>query len=115
MKQANRIANDVTSGRMNVSFAGDRQPPARCRTTSRRFLMPSAALRVRLGRPPTRPLRQQRRDFLRAELAPAAERELAELDVHDAHAAERLDGEAERLAHAADLPVEALREDDREH
>src|SRR5215831_10464133 len=55
--------------------------------------------------------RQQRCDLLRREPAPAAERQLAQLDVHDPHALQRLDRVAERLAHAADLAVQALGQD----
>src|SRR6185503_5702627 len=54
-------------------------------------------------------------ELLRRQVAPAAEREVAEQDVHDANALERHDLVAERFAHPADLPVEALHEDDLEH
>src|SRR4051812_45945078 len=71
-------------------------------------------LRRAARRPTTwpRPLRQQRLDLLRHQLAPPAERQLPEPDVHDPHALQCLDRVAERLAHAADLPVEALGQHD---
>src|SRR6202008_5201229 len=58
--------------------------------------------------------REERRAFRRGEVAPAARRESAEPDVHDAHAHEALHAESERRAHAADLPVESLRQHDAE-
>src|ERR1041385_1405751 len=58
---------------------------------------------------------QQRCDLGMRQLAPAPERQLAELDVHDAHALQRLDRVSECLAHAADLPVQPLHQDDPKH
>src|SRR5262249_4120076 len=99
-KQNRKRCNKRAHGRAPGEITRDRQRPARSRTGSRMkgvLLMPSATLRVLPRRAPslrgTRGrraclrlrLRQQRRDFLRRELAPAPDRKLSKLDVHDAH------------------------------
>src|SRR5262245_6661059 len=57
---------------------------------------------------------EERLHFRPGEVAPAAGRQVAEPDVHDANAHETLHAPAERGAHAADLPVESLRQHDAE-
>src|SRR5512139_3143038 len=76
------------------------------RRTTRCPTLVAAAWRVRRRRARG----EQAVDLLGREVAPAADREVAEVDVHDARALERLDLVAERGAHAPDLAVEALRE-----
>src|SRR5262249_39588949 len=60
-------------------------------------------------------LRFELPQLLRAELAPAPRAQRSELDVHDSHAHEPPHAHAQHLAHAPDLPVAPLREDEAEH
>lgn len=59
--------------------------------------------------------RQQRMQFRLRQIAPLSDLQLAELDIDDAHALQTPHLVAEHLAHAADLPVQSLGEDDAEH
>ena len=59
--------------------------------------------------------RKQRCDLLRREVAPAADRQLAQVDMHDADALERQGRVAKCFGHAADLAIETLGKGDPEH
>src|SRR6185312_1743387 len=72
---------------------------------------------ARIGRRSCLPLRaprQQSAQFRFAEIAPLSHFQRAELDIHDADAAQLGDPVAEGFRHQANLPVQALREHDAE-